>query len=825
MKRLKWLKVFLVAGCLVLPLVMAGCSGDDGSNGAAGLSAYQIAVNNGFTGTEQEWLASLDPTNPTSAANNVQPESCSTCHNGTVARTGTSHQDQYNGLFQQGVVVVDPASITYANDGTNDTITFNMTKNGVAYDCTTADALNIGFSQYDAATRSFTAPSGSRINLKGTVTYLGAGVCQSVKAQTSLGDLSATNGVIAVYGRDLTEPVEFEGTHLALAKTPFGSLKVEGTVDYASDANVTGCEKCHQVPYYKHGYIIGDASGNHTQDFWTCKVCHIDNGPGHDQSWQISVDNPQRWAEIFNGSALTTAEQTQYAYNTRLMNDVHMSHAMEFPYPQSMRNCATCHEGKLTQTLSDANFVLETCKSCHPITGGTDTADASGNFAVDTRDMALKTIWANLGVSSFHVDASGNVTATPCNNCHKDAAAGGIGKTFSQIHTGYDPLIYDTAGNRYSTGITAQIDSVTQTGNVLDIQFSATGTVGGLNATDITPTVQVAFYGYDTKDFLVSNHSRDTNGNRMEFTLGSADNVLFTTVANNPGSWEVKMDMAAYGATPSLPDMIAAGTIKRAEVAVLPALKNAAGDTVGLDAPSMTFNLTTGTTEPDYYQGTSALVSVSGDTAIDPNYKGTKGCNSCHDQLATTFHSGNRGGNIVVCRMCHVVTSGGSHLEGQSRSIDSYVHAIHTFQAFNIDGIDFTDPVEAALYAQDTEFLFPDFGVVNCEACHTQTRAVDAGARGAYDVPDQGKSLPGVLSATDAIPGINIGATPAEVTGPAERACGACHRGEAIKENEANEFASITRHMGDNGYRIDVDSTNQQSILDTVIKNIMAFFQ
>ncbi len=51
------------------------------------------------------------------------------------------------------------------------------------------------------------------------------------------------------------------------------------------------------------------------------------------------------------------------------MNDVHMSHAMEFPYPQSMANCVTCHEGKLDTVLADANFTVATCKSCHPVTG------------------------------------------------------------------------------------------------------------------------------------------------------------------------------------------------------------------------------------------------------------------------------------------------------------------------------------------------------------------------------------------------------------------------------------------------------------------------
>ena len=51
------------------------------------------------------------------------------------------------------------------------------------------------------------------------------------------------------------------------------------------------------------------------------------------------------------------------------MNDVHMSHAMEFPYPQSMANCVTCHAGKLDTVLADTNFTITTCRSCHPVTG------------------------------------------------------------------------------------------------------------------------------------------------------------------------------------------------------------------------------------------------------------------------------------------------------------------------------------------------------------------------------------------------------------------------------------------------------------------------
>src|SRR5690606_20222970 len=40
-----------------------GADGQDGVDGIDGLSVYQIALNNGFVGTEAEWLASLQGTN------------------------------------------------------------------------------------------------------------------------------------------------------------------------------------------------------------------------------------------------------------------------------------------------------------------------------------------------------------------------------------------------------------------------------------------------------------------------------------------------------------------------------------------------------------------------------------------------------------------------------------------------------------------------------------------------------------------------------------------------------------------------------------------
>ncbi len=57
-------------------------------------------------------------------------------------------------------------------------------------------------------------------------------------------------------------------------------------VDYVSAANNAGCEKCHTEPYLKHGYIYAQVDHDATNDFYTCKACHLDNG----EDWEESGD-------------------------------------------------------------------------------------------------------------------------------------------------------------------------------------------------------------------------------------------------------------------------------------------------------------------------------------------------------------------------------------------------------------------------------------------------------------------------------------------------------------------------------------------------------
>ena len=255
--------------------------------------------------------------------------------------------------------------------------------------------------------------------------------------------------------------------------------------------------KCHTDPYLKHGYIYAQVDGDPATDFYTCKACHLDNGEGGHMEWQLLVDDPEKaveWLGTDEDLSIFTPEQLElYAYTTSLMNDVHMSHAMEFPYPQSMSSCVTCHEGKLDAVLSDENYTIETCKSCHPMTGAVAEAEGDEDPAWDTTGLAL----ATLIPTDLH--GSMDLATEDCTVCHGE---GKPAEGFSGIHTGYDKIIYTADGLRYSEAISVTVDSANFDGDSLNIQLSAVVSpeLEGLDAESIVPTVMVGLYGWDTKD-------------------------------------------------------------------------------------------------------------------------------------------------------------------------------------------------------------------------------------------------------------------------------------------------------------------------------------
>jgi OmcA/MtrC family decaheme c-type cytochrome len=847
MKRIPTLALLLMMSFLW------ACDGDDGAQGPPGQQGPQ-----GEQGEQGDPAPLPDPV--TAAIEQAKPESCTTCHSGVGAGGHQSFYDKYTDGTRLALSFDSLSSSDNGNGTFTVTLTYSVLKdnepvlNGLKQG---TNGLVPNFEQarfyavtYDDTAREYLGSCGMSANFTdlsgGQYSVQDVDCAYAPELQTGVGQGAQVYGYIAdgaLFVHEGGAGAEIpDGSHVHLYDDVASAALAYGTADaangaaYDSYANVSGCEKCHGTPYLKHGYR--DPVVANLPDFASCKVCHYDNRSGGHEDWQYMVDDPANWATAGLDAAIV---EDKYAYTANLMNDVHMAHAMEFPYPQSMSNCATCHEGKLDNVLDNSLFTAETCKSCHPVEGlgawPEFEALDEGPYYQAHRAPPMTYLWATADAEFHTIDMT-------CTTCHGDPAVP-TALPFNQLHTGYDINITDADGVRYDTQYFVKIDSISRDGDLLTVTFSA-------NDPAIEPELLVSFYGWDSKNFLIPSHAPDGSllcvdrrgnpgGCDMEYVPGT-DHPLFTTDAEAPGAWTVTLDMGAYQAvdTDAIPTLIENMDVKYAEITVTPELAVTVGGVsvdVVLDAVGETFDLNGNALVANYFKGTNATVS-------------TDKCDVCHDSLASSFHSesGRGGGGIQVCKNCHNPTYAGSHLEMASRSIDSYVHAIHSFQAFDVGdvfGRDGYDAVNALRYDHHIKHVFPNFTIRNCEACHLP---------GKYEVPDQTQSMPGLQSASDSpttwytivdapagsIPGDipqedpsgrNIGTVAEAVTGPASRACGGCHRARFINQDEAGALASFNAHVEIFGTYVDNDPTNNapedpdDEILYGIIDRIMTWFE
>jgi OmcA/MtrC family decaheme c-type cytochrome len=869
------------AALIIIGFFIAACDGSDGAPGAQGPQGPQ-----GPQGLPGDPAPAPDALQ--AAIDEAKPEACATCH-GEIGEK--EHQSVYDTYVDPSRLALTIDNVTSAPDGLGTftvTVDFSITWDNQPYVDTTGltslDQKRFTAVQYDSATRQYLnderlddTDAGQVLNVApgavdGAYVLTQTGIAYAPEAPAAPFDGAYVYGYIAqtpLFEHDSPTSELPEGTHVHLydnvsnAGMAFGTAAEADPNSYESAANVSGCVNCHGSPYLKHGYRSPEVAG--FPDFTSCKSCHYDDRNGGHEDWQYMVDDPLNWA---TAGLPTATVEAKYAYKAKLMNDVHMAHAMEFPYPRSMANCSTCHAGKLDVVLDNSNFRGEVCRSCHPVEGngawhdlpdiidpvtGDEIPDPQGIYAQEERAIPLLQLWTEHQVDSFH-----NIN-DDCQTCHGVLAEA---PTFNELHTGYDVRIADETGTKYRSLFVASIDdvSVDLANSLMTISYSADAS-GIANAVPGTLDVYVliSFYGWDTKHFIVPSHNRDPDRNRYEFNGTAADPPLFPSVTElAPGSWELTVDLAAWSGQPdSIPNLIADGAIRKAEVTLAPRLQvlDHEDDQIpaNLNAVTQTFDIGAGAFVNDYFKGDNATVDVAN-------------CEKCHDQLAVTWHTGRgRGGDIVACKNCHNPTFAGSHVEMASRSVENYVHAIHSFQDFDIDdsfhddappddpahGEDY-DPVLAKRYDQHIQHVFPNFTIRNCEACHNDET---------FDVPDQTKSMPGLLSAsqhvdnwyemvdTDTVvacdPCIpdtiavlkderNIGTVPEYVVGPASRACGGCHRARLINRDLAGELAAFNAHTQAGGTLVENDDDDDPTVVGTdthdevlfgIIEEIMSMFE
>ena len=871
-KRMAW----SILAVSTVAFALGGCEGDDGNDGAAGVAGAPGADGISCWDTNANGVGDLpdedvngdgavDVADCSAGADQVaaqiamaQVESCGTCHDAI----GDGHQAIYDQYADASTFTLafDGLDVIAAGGGGFDlTLDFTITRNGQPYidpvgSPPSVESTSFYIAEYDSG-------SGEFYNSAGGFAF---GLNASNAASNGDGTYTLTQNVAvdptafaggAIVGRIANERLDIEdrqaGKRIAMyADYAAASWPIGNVGNFTSAANLGACENCHGAPYRKHGNSPGMVAG--VPDFTYCRGCHNNTASGGHEEWQHEMDDPVAWA---NGQLPTAAQDALYNYERTLQQDVHMSHALHLPYPQSMSSCVTCHgelndavgnpipgTDKLAQVLDNSNFRMETCQGCHVLEGINASpaygAVPEGDYYQPHRAPPFGYLWRRGADLTFHEGL--DLYNTDCTSCHGNPAVGA--PEFADYHNGYDKYIYDANGVRYASTYTATIDGVTydDVNDTLTVDYTVSDAA-------VIPELLVSFYGWDTKDFLVPSHWRDaslncsggTRGCRFEFEPGDTNPLFTADAAVVAPSYSTTVNLGAFVAelTDDIPTLIDNMDVTKIEVTLTPYIDVGLDDEITLNAVTATYDLMSGGLIDNYFKGTAAIADYNK-------------CNACHDQLAVTFHSGSgRAGEMTTCRNCHVVTNGGSHLEMQGRSLDSYVHGFHSFQGADLDD-DFAAPFDAVLakrYDNHIKHAFPYFTALACEACHNP---------GTYNVPDQSKSMPGLLSdswtpdmdtwyqmvlpahgnddwmaAVEDPAGRNIGDFPEYVVGPASRSCGSCHRAEWLNEDDAGSLASFIAHTDAFGTLVenDTDDTQGTSLDDEflfgIIDKIMTWFE
>ncbi len=812
MKRfLRLMMLAMLVALLSFGLTGCGDDGDDGADGAAGTdgkSAYEIAVDNGFTGTEEEWLDSLHPT----AAVSADPESCAVCHS-SIEETHA----------ETGVPVIVGQSGTVDGVTGDFTITFTLEVDGVA--------TNEGFQLYrvyktyddptlddaDVIPATTTNVRDQLFSLRGAE----PGSCTDFATCADAGLLADFSSTAAGEFTVVIPAAEYEANAaytVILASvesaTEWGDKEpafvlIEGTSplrNLVSDDGVsTGCAACHGASassLFDHYLVKGNE----------CQACHAIYSRSSDSYYKNAA------GEWVNQGSVPGSNLTEYIHG------IHNSHSMpageyyrssstqwSIGYPSDMRNCSACHvtEDQLAAAVeAPVSFYL--CMTCHQtwdgFVHGHDAEDGSysagdpifseGNFhrgaGVDTDCMGCHGTIATLDeVGDFHNDFQGS-------DAH-----------YNSFYRGQDISFANPREVAFEiTGVTVDGTDVTFTWTASDVD----GAVDPCN-TDVTagPTFSAlrAYLAYAKGDDWV-NEFAGTSPGQPGSTLSvlsnttCADNVATTTglTLNEDAVAYADKVLLAVGGKPLVQDTFEIGAVETAK-------------TYFTREPSPTYAF-------DPADGSAADARRD---AVD-NDK----CLGCH-QGTLYQHGGDRVDNEQLCVVCHnpsssdknnrldrfqIVNADGTvntdaTYDGkvaESYDMRTMIHAIHGVEkreqpwtvyrsrgiymfatdeteqpeGWPADGMTIYGSTNDSTIAHNWTVVHYPRPINDCMACHNDE---------AYEVADQTKAV-----ALTVDPGTDYADQSDDIViGPTAAACTACHYDAAIRSH-AKQFgyeANVTK--------------------------------
>ncbi len=276
----------------------AGADGTNGTDGVDGKSAYQIAVDGGFTGTEAQWLTSLQgatgPQGSTGATGAAGPQGPAGA-DGTNGTDGVDGKSAYqiavdggfSGTESQWLSSLQGATGPAGADGTNGT-------DGVDGKSAYQIAVDGGFSgteaQWLTSLQGATGPAGS--------------------------DATADGDAWAVSGEDVSSAIEREGV------TTVGKIGTVGSISLnPGDATNKGYLGIYNSDGTRQG-TIGNYSGNYIRYFAEQSGSHFFNnnlGVNTEASERLHIDDGKLFIQRPDDDAIKIeAAMSSFGYGNRI---------------------------------------------------------------------------------------------------------------------------------------------------------------------------------------------------------------------------------------------------------------------------------------------------------------------------------------------------------------------------------------------------------------------------------------------------------------------------------------------------------------------------